>query len=88
MTIPPPPRGVQIASVRMSLHALDRQAEMGVSNEEIATCIAEPEVAYTQEHGRYRGEVRQAGRIAVVVDRDRCVTVLWRTTETYVRETA
>lgn len=73
----------------MTRHALERQAEMQVTDRELAACIANPEQRYSggpMYEGK--GEIRQRGRIAAVVHNGACLTVLWRTTKTYQRENA
>lgn len=73
-----------LAGLRMTPHAIERQREMKLSDAEVARAIHRPEQTYQDA----RGEIRQAGRIAVAVKRGHVLTVLWRTTEHYSRKDA
>lgn len=72
---------------RMGTHALERQREMKVSDVELADCLRNPENIYGQSGYGKDAVMFQKGRLSVVVDRKAkfCITVLWRTTETYER---
>lgn len=86
---------MRIALVRwgvgLTSHAVDRMREMGVKLEEVGEAVENWENRYSSGPAYPPGsEVRQAGRIAVIVrETDRgpiLVTVLWRTTDAYERK--
>lgn len=64
----------------LSRHALDRMSERGFSEAEVAAALTEPEIVYCQEAYGPGRQVRQYGRIGVVVDpvRRTVITVVFR----------
>lgn len=75
----PCPR-TEIAGWRLTHHAQVRMAEHGFSEPEIRAALDLPEVSYTQsDYGDLR-QVRQQGRVAVVVNQRThdVITVLFR----------
>lgn len=77
--------------VGITAHAVERMREMAVTLDEVEQAVKHWENRYAcGPTYPPRSEIRQAGRLAVVIRETArgpiLVTVLWRTQETYVRK--
>jgi Domain of unknown function (DUF4258) len=75
---PPPRAGVRGRTLPfrwfLTLHALERMGERGVSRDELLATLKAPETTRPADHGR---TVAVRGRLSVVFERDVVVTVVW-----------
>lgn len=74
---------------RLTKHAMTRLADMdGVGIPDVLRCVEEPEVVYSDSrYGKGNQWVAKRGRISVahIPDERVIITVLWNTTEAYLR---
>ncbi len=80
----------EIAGWPLTRHAQDRAAEHGFDGAELSAALERPEVSYTQKNNGKLRQVRQEGRVAVVVDPVTrvVVTVLFRSPDEWRRHLA
>lgn len=75
--------------MRLTRHARERMAEMGVGHDEVVTCAHRPDVSWTgtQYNGTPQTTAKR-GRITVILNErgDTVITVLWNTTDQYQRK--
>lgn len=77
-----------VRHVRLSPHACDRAAEMGVNRRDVRRTVREPDLTYPQDEYAPGALIAQRGRLCVpyyLTDDGvaTCLTVLWNThTET------
>jgi hypothetical protein len=69
-------------------HLLLRAAERGISEAEILEVLDDPEVIYDQDYYAPNRQVRQRGRLGVVVDRSTgaVITVVFRTRQLWMQQ--
>lgn len=68
--------------MKLTGHAKERMAEMGIDADEVYDTVRHPDVKYISDRHRAKGdrEVRIKGRLAIIIENDkRIVTVLWHT---------
>jgi hypothetical protein len=82
--------GIKITGWRLTQHARARAAEHCFDDAELSAALERPEVSYTQTNRGELRQVRQGGRVAVVVNPETrvVVTVLFRSPAEWQRHLA